>query len=751
MSDVGTLIGRPIERADGAVKTSGAARYTADQRIEGTPHLHAVLVKSPVAAGTIRSFDLGEARVVPGFLWFLSHEDGSLIEKIEAPDDGSFAPGDFLTPFADAEVRFVGQHVGVVIAETLEAAEEAAALVRVDVEERERHVSLDDDAEEERPEVYNTGEALQIARGDVEAGLRAADVVVDAAFTTPAEHHNPIEPSATLAVWHGDALTVYDATQGNVADRNYVATGMGSAPDKVRVLNPFIGGGFGCKGFNWAHSLVAAAAARVMDRPVLLTLSRKDMYTSCGHRPTTRQAVTLGATSAGRLTATRHVTRSYRSPVGQHMEPCGITTSMLYACENLEAPHIRKILNRPSGTPLRGPGEASGTFALESAMDELAEKLGLDPIELRRINHADTDQRNGRKWSSKNLLACYDQGAKRIGWDRRRAPGAWIDGNEFVGLGMATSCYPGYRMPGSARITLGADGKVEVATAIQDIGTGAYTIVAQMAADRLGCAMDDVTAVMGDTDLPPGPMAGGSMTTASISPVIADACAKLREKLRVVVTEHAPQLGNQVAALTVRGGKVRTVGDSSVDVAELFARAGIDSLDATGDGDITFGYAGGDEEEVSFYSFGAIFAEVRVDRDYGIVRIPKMTGVFDAGRIINARTARSQLIGGMTFGIGMALMEETEFDETGAILNPSLGEYYVPVNADVHELDVHFLDIPDHAFNPDGARGIGELGNVGAAAAIANAVHNATGVRVRDLPIRLDDLLQPRIREGEAA
>lgn len=715
------ILGRPVDRVDGHLKTTGRAKYAADQRPD-RPVLHGVLVKSDVAAGQILSFDLTNASLMTGFVRFLSHLDGPLIQDMNARGGAAFFPGEALTPFLDDQVHFAGQHIGLVLAETREVAEAAAAAITASYEKAPVRLSLDDAALAwQRPELYSTGEELQMSRGDVAAAIKKAEHVLERRFTTPAEHHNPIEMSATVADWDGDTLVLYDATQGNSNSARYAAYAMGIADAQVRVINPFIGGGFGCKGFAWPHTLIAAAAARAADAPVSLVLSRRDMYTSCGHRPTTEQEITLAADLDGRLLATRHHTRSYHSPVGDHVEPCGLTTAMLYASPNLEVSHEIAQLNLPSATPMRGPGEAPGTFALESAMDELAEALGLDPVETRRRNHTDIDQRNGRTWSSKHLLRCYDEGAQKFGWeDRVKTPRARLEGHEYVGYGMATACYPGYRMPAKARLTVDKTGRAQIETGVQDIGTGAYTIVAQMVAQGLGVGIDRVDVRLGDTALPEGPLAGGSMTTASVAAAVDAAIEALR---------------NALAHDTEDGG------GSNAPLMDQFVQSGLENLTVEGGSDVMFGFAGGQETDKSFYSFGAIFVEARVDRDYGIVRIPRMLGAFDAGKILNAKTAHSQMIGGMTFGIGMVLMEETEFGPDGRILNPSLGEYYVPTNADIHQMEVHFIDEPDLAFNPMGARGIGELGCVGAAAAIANAVHNACGVRVRDLPIRLDKIM----------
>lgn len=713
-----SVIGAAVSRIDGRAKTTGAAKYAADQT-PSRPPLHAVLVKSSVAAGRIVDFDCAAAAAMPGFVRFLSHLDGPLITPIATPEDGSFVPGEELTPFTNNRIHFAGQHIGVVLAATLEVAEAAAAAVTVHYDTADAAVDpIGADVTVERPHLHVTGEELQIQRGDPASAAASADHVLERTYTTPAEHHNPLEPSAVVAEWDGDQLILYDATQGNVNERNYVAFAMDVEPARVRVINPFIGGGFGCKGFAWPHVLIAAAAARITGLPVSLVLSRKDMYTSCGHRAQTHQRLTLAADSDGRLTALTHVIRTYRSPVGTFVEPSGIGSTLLYDVPHVAVTHEAAVLNRPSCTAMRGPGEATGSFAMESALDELAELVGVDPIEIRRRNHADTDPRNGRGWSSKHLLRCYDEGAAAFGWsDRSARPGARREGNEVVGLGMATSYYPANRMPTEARLTL-RPGAVVVETAVQDIGTGAYTIIAQMVADRVGVPVGCVEVRIGDSDLPSGPLAGGSTTTASVAGAIEAVVAQLATQL------GTPQEGERTATLM-----------------ERFERIGRPELSVEGGSDVFFGLAGRDETTLSFYSFGAIFVEARVDIDYGIVRLPRIMGVFDAGRVLNPKTARSQMLGGMTFGIGMALLEQTEFGSDGRIVNPSLGEYYVPVNADVHDLEVRFVDEPDLAFNPFGARGIGELGAVGVPAAIANAVYNATGVRPRDLPITLDKVM----------
>lgn len=590
------------------------------------------------------------------------------------------------------------------------------------------------------------GEPLQVRRGDPDAAFaraKAEGVVVEATYTTPSEHHNPMEPSATVAVWEGDGLTVYDSTQWVVGTRNALEQAFGLPPERVRVICPYVGGGFGCKGWIWPHTLLAAAAAKVVGRPVELALTRPQMFTSAGHRPPTVQAVALAAGKDGRLLGGRHVTVNETSPVGTHVEAGGtLTTRVLYAIPNLELSHRLVRLNVATPTPMRAPGECPGMFALECAMDELAYAVGMDPLALRLANHADVHPDRGLPWSSKHLRECYRLGAERFGWGARAPkPASTQRDGLLVGFGMAGAFYPAYRFPASARVRIGADGRALVGTAAHDLGTGAYTIFTQVAADALGLPVERVTVELGDSSLPGGPVAGGSNTTASVSPVVAEAAEHtVAELIHLAVTDsRSPLQGDREDRIVARDGRLVSVDDPSRSdtYADVLVRAGREHV---GGRAASSGHGAGDR--FAFHSFGAHFCEVTVDPELARVRVTRVVSVLDTGRVLNPKTARSQVIGGVTMGIGMALVEHAAYDErTGRCVTDNLADYAVCVNADVGALEVHFLDVPDPHINPIGARGLGEIAITGVAAAVANAVFHATGRRIRDLPITAERLV----------
>ena len=558
-----------------------------------------------------------------------------------------------------------------------------------------------------KPEKMTRGKA-DIGWGDVDAGLREAEVRMEHVYSTPMEHHNPMEPHATVAQWEGDGLTLWDATQFVDGVRNTVAKTLGLAPGNVRVIDPYVGGGFGCKGSTWSHVVLAAMAARAAKRPVKLALARPQMFGPVGGRPRTEQRVTLGARRDGHLTAIRHETVSHTSFMEDFAEPCGQPTQALYACANGLTTHRLAQMNVGVPTFQRAPGEATGTYALECAMDELAAGLGMDPVELRLRNHADAEPSSGKPFTSKRLRECYALAARRFGWARREAkPRSMREGRTLVGWGMATATYPAHRMPASASARLLPDGTFLVRSATHDLGTGTYTIMTQIAADALGVPPERVRFELGDTALPQAPVSGGSMTAASVGPAVLGACRALREKLAA--------MGIDDPASARPAEPVETQATAK---------------------------PGEEEEKFASRSFGAVFAEVRVDEGTGVVRVPRVVAAYSVGRLMNAKLARSQLEGGIVWGMGMALLEESLLDErSGRFVNGNLAEYHVPVNADVQVIEVHVVPENDATFNPLGARGIGEIGITGVPAALANAVYHATGRRVRDLPITLDKLI----------
>ncbi|NUP55250.1 MAG: xanthine dehydrogenase family protein molybdopterin-binding subunit [Gemmatimonadaceae bacterium] len=734
-------VGAPLDRVDGRLKVTGAARYAAEFPTAGVAH--AAVVQSTVAVGRVTSIDTKAAEAAPGVLRVITH--------LNAPKLPMQSSGMLVTKalflMQDDRVRYNGQPIALVVADTLERATAAALLVKA------RYGSTATptlDMHANKASGYapppGFGGRPDSKHGDVPAGLARAEVKVDAQYTTPIENHNPMEPHATIAAWDGDRLTVWDATQYVMGERDALAGVMGVPSENVRVVSHFVGGGFGCKGLMWSQVPLAAMAARVVGRPVKLVLTRRQMYGAVGGRPQTEQHVELGATRDGTLTAVRHESVSHTSRIEDYTESCANVSRMLYASPNIETTHRLVKLDLGAPTFQRAPGEAPGTFAIESAMDELAAALSMDPVALRLKNYAETDPESGRQWSSKSLRECYRIGAERFGWAERSAtPGAMRNGSVLVGYGMASATYPSFRMPASAsvRLTADASGTVRalVQTATQDLGTGTYSVMTQLAADTLGLAPEQVRFELGDSRLPPSPVSGGSMTVASTGTAVHKVCAAGRDKLVALAIADlaSPLHGALATAVSAADGRLFLTGDAArgESYADLLRRQPGGAVELRADTTPTR-----EESARASHAFGAVFAEVRVDRELGEIRIPRIVAAYGAGKILNAKTARSQLQGGIVWGIGMALEEETLIDHrTGRYVNADLAEYHVPVNADVGTIDVTLVDEVDPYVNPIGVKGIGEIGITGVAAAIANAVYNATGVRVRDLPITLDKVL----------
>jgi xanthine dehydrogenase YagR molybdenum-binding subunit len=602
------------------------------------------------------------------------------------------------------------------------------------------------------------GDDLQITRGHVDRALAAAGadkIVVDQTYITPVETHNPMEPSATVAIWDGDRLTIHDSTQFMTGTQAVVAEAFGIPREKVRVLCPFVGGAFGCKGFQWPHTLLAAAAAKMVNRPVKLILSRDQMFTSCGHRPTTEQKLMLAATKDGKLIALRHDTLMHGSTVGEHVESCGIATSkLLYAVPNASITHTVKHVNVGNPTPMRAPGECPGTFALESAMDELAAALSIDPVELRLTNYADVHPQTKKPWSSKHLNECYRIGAEKFGWSKRDAKPRSMrdDQGRLIGWGMATATYPAYRFPAMARLRLLPDGsggvRVIASSATHDLGTGAYTVFTQLAAEAVGLPVEKVKFELGDSNLPKAPVAGGSNSTASVGHALALAGEALKAKLVRFIPKGSPLTGMKPAQLVLDNGTLASFEDPSKSetLVSLLRASGQAAIEADSASKGQIGHGAEDYEgnvgKYAFQSFGAHFVEVAFDEPISRLRVNRVVSVIDNGRVVNPKTGRSQIMGGVIMGIGMALMEETVYSAvTGRLVNNNLADYAVCVNPDIHSIDVNFINKPDPHFNAFGGRGIGEIGITGVAAAVANAVYHATGKRIRDLPITMDKLI----------
>ena len=715
-----TVIGQPLARIDGRLKVTGRATYAAEFP---RPKLaYGALIQSAIANGRVAKVDISAAKSAPGVIGLLTRENAPHFRPY--PDDLSRAgaPGESRVPLQDDNIYFAGQHLGVVVAETFEQATYAASLVQVAYQPQPALVSLDDDRAQKSatwPEKFAGRDALQVKRGDVDAALATAAHKIDVVYSTPIENHNPIETYSTTAEWEtSDHLLIHECTRGIKQLQRVVANAFGLQQDHVRIVCPFIGGAFGSKGFQWSHTLLAAAAAKLAQRPVKLTLTRPQMFDSAGQRARTEQRFSAGAGKDGRLVALRHATTTHSSPTHAYPEACGNMSRMLYSCRNVDVSLRLVVLNLTTPCPMRAPGETPGVFALECALDELADEMGIDPVDFRLRNYAEIDEYENRPWSSKKLRECYQRGANKFGWSKRnREPGSMraSDGSQ-VGFGMATAVYPAGQQKAGATATLNKDGTVTVRSATHEIGTGTYTAMSQFAADTLNIPIDKIRFELGDSQFPIAPNNGGSWLTASVAPAVMGACDQLKKQ----VVDLAGSWPGDAGAL-----------------ADLFARAGQEQIQAE------FMSEPNSEErkKFSFMSYGAIFVEAHVD-PFGQVRVKRAVGVYDMGRMINPRLARSQIMGGMLFGFGTALMEATVPDEkTGRIVNPNLADYHVAVHADTPEFDIDFINEPDPHMPDLGARGIGEIGIVGAPAAVANAVFNATGKRVRDLPITPDKLI----------
>ncbi|MEH2450850.1 xanthine dehydrogenase family protein molybdopterin-binding subunit [Nostoc sp.] len=733
--DKNGVVGKPLNRVDGYLKVTGGARYAAEFPV--AKMTYGVTIQSTIAKGKIAQIDTKAAEQVPGVLAVITH--------LNAPKaSGEKGGGRKLQVLQDNVVLYSGQHIGVVVADTFERAMYAASLVQVRYDEEKPTINMRDNlAKAYLPKgKIPKEEPPDSAHGNVNQGLAAAAVRVEQTYTTPIENHNPMEPHATTAVWQGDQLLLYDATQGIFSAQQKVAGVLGIEPEKVRVMSYFVGGGFGCKGSAWSHVPLAAMAARQVNRPVKLVLGRIQMYGPVGFRPETIQQVSLGATREGKLTALRHAGTSQTSTFDEFIEPVGKSARMIYACPNIETSHRLVPLDEGTPTFMRAPGEASGSFALESAMDELAYALNIDPVELRLRNHADVDPSKGLPWSSKSLIQCYRIGAEKFGWQKRNPkPRSMRDGNYLIGWGMATATYPTNRSPASAIAQIMADGTAVVQSGSQDIGTGTYTVMTQVAAEALGLPVDKVRFELGDTKMPETPVSGGSQTAASVSSSVHLAGNQARSQLLelALADQKSPLYSSNAEDVIAENGSffLKDKSSATETYQAILARHGMKMIEARADAKL-----GEEQKKFSMHAFGSQFAEVRVNPDSGEVRVTRWVGTFGVGRILNAKTANSQLIGGIIYGIGMALMEHTITDpHRGHVVNHDLAEYHVPVNADVPDIQVSFVDEHDPHINPLGVKGIGEIGITGTAAAIANAVYHATGKRVRDLPITLDKLL----------
>ena len=736
-------IGTPVSRVDGHLRVTGAATYAPDTLL---PHMaHAVLVTSTVARGRIASIDQSEAAALPGVIAILSHQNAPRLRKNLVPQVGTgrWSIGRDHRPLQNDRVHYAGQPVAMVVAETIEQAVDAASRLQMRVTYEEETAETDlwavlDAAFPSKPRIGSPA----YARGDAAAALAAAPVRIEQEYATPAQTNNPLGLFATVAAWDGDQLTLYDANQFTRNVARSAACVLGVSPDDVRVISPFVGGGFGAGLRAWPHTWLAAMAAREVGRPVKLVLPRRQMFTAVGRRPQTVQHVSLGADPDGRLLAIVHHATHDISRHEHFVEALGTAPRYLYACPNVETRYQVTRLDRSTPSYMRCPGESETLFALECAMDELAIALDMDPIALRLRNDAELDPERDRPWSSKSLTACYERGAELIGWSRRTPePGSMRDGGVLVGLGVATATYPAFTMPAAAKVGLDVSGFATVRSAVTDIGPGTATAMAQVAADALGLPISRVRLELGDSSYPNAPQQGGSMIMASVGSAVAAACAELRRQAIALAVDDptSPLVGCDTVLIDTRDGLLVVRDDPSrADSYEaILIRSGKDRLEA----DAT-SRAFRQRLAHSCSTFGAQFAEVHVDAALRTIRVPRLVGVFGAGRIINPKLAQSQLMGGMVWGMSQALLEETTYDHRlNRIVNASLGDYLLPVNADVQDIVVECIPEDDPYVNPLGVKGVGEVGMAGVAPAIANAVYHATGIRVRELPITVEKLL----------
>jgi xanthine dehydrogenase YagR molybdenum-binding subunit len=746
MADMKQAVGTPVSRVDGRLKVTGGARYAAEFQVKDVAY--GALVLSTVPRGQVTRIDTTAAEKAAGVLAVITHRNAGKVvlpDKVKALVDPKV--GRPLQAFQDDQVHYHGQPVAVVVADTFERATHAATLVRATYQEEAAALDFAEAAARGfTPHEMNTDRGTEkppdYHRGAADKALDGAPVKVEGTYSHPDEYHNAMELHATVAAWDGNNLTLYDKTQWVDNVQQQVAAAFGIAQDDVRVISPFVGGAFGSALRAWVHVFIAALAAKHIRRPVKLVLTRAQQYTVPGYRPHTLQKIALGATKDGRLTTIRHEATGKTSTFEEYTESTLNPTRFLYACPNVATRYRLAAMNVNTPASMRAPGEATGVYALECALDELASALKMDPLQLRLVNHADEDPEKGLPWSSKSLKQCYQQAAEKFGWAKRTPePRSMRDGRLLVGWGMATATWPTHRLPATVLVRVLADGGAEVRTAASDIGPGTYTAMTQIAADALGLPAARVRFDLGDSKMPTAPVQGGSMTVASVGSAVHEAALAARHKVLALAGDDAGSPLHKAGADGVDAADGRLFLKKEPERGETYAdilkRHKKESVEVTQESK-----PGEEIKKFSMHAFGAQFVEVRVDPDFGTVRVARVVSGFAAGRIINPKTAHSQAIGGIVGGLGMALLEEAIRDgRNGRVVNANLEQYMVPVNADVPELDAFFVDEEDKHVNPIGAKGLAELSLVGVAPAVANAVYHATGKRIRDLPITPDKLL----------
>lgn len=733
------IIGVGTPRVDGPLKTTGAAMYSSDFHFPDL--VFAWPVTATIASGTVTTIDTFVAEKMPGVLAIYTHRNIGPLYRTPPAAGFSMIIDERRPPLEDTTVRYYGQYVAVAVAQTVEQARAAAEAVKV-IYDKTQHDTSDKLL---GSEIDKNSHKDVTERGDTAGALASAAVQHDAVYSTPTETHNPIELHASVAVYKDGKFTLYETSQAVVNHRDVMAAMLGVPPENVQVMTRFLGSGFGGKLWPWPHAMLAASCARNLGRPVKLVVSRSMMFQSVGHRPAIDQRIQLAAEHSGKLTAIVHDYVNHTSIEDDYDEGCGESTGFLYSCPNVLV--TGGLTRRNVGTPtsMRGPGAVPGLYALESAMDELALELKIDPVQLRLINEPTNDESTGQEFSSRHLKECLTVGAEKFGWNKRNpAIGSMKNAEGMtIGWGVAACTWIAARTEAEATVELRQDGTARVACGTQDIGTGTYTAIAMMVSHEIGLPVDKIEVVLGDSSLPPGPISGGSWATASVTPAVLRAAQKSKDTLigLAIKTSGLPFTGRSSKDLEFTEGKVRIKGQTTPQLssAEILRMANVKAVSGKGQSQGTFGDP---NVKYSFHSYGAQFAEITWQPEIARLRVSRVVTVIDAGRMINPKTARNQIEGAVVMGVGMAMLEATEYDQrSGAPINASLADYIVATNADHPHIDVTFLDYPDYRLNPLGARGVGEIGLAGIAASIANAVHHATGIRVRKLPIRIEDLL----------
>jgi len=739
------FVGRATSRVDGVLKVTGQALYAAEYGAPGV--LHGVIVSSTVAAGRIRKLDIRQAKALPGVVEIFTHENRAKAAWLDRNwRDDVAPPGHPLRPLYSDRVLYSGQPIALVVAESFEAARDAASMVRAEYDVEPHCTEL----ERKRAEAYDPPEKRSgippppEPRGDAEQAFSEAQYKISRDYRVNPEHHNPMELFATTCVYQSEGkLTIYEKTQGSQNSQGYVCSVFGLKPDNVRVINHYVGGAFGSALRPQQQLFLAVMASLELKRSVRVVLTRSQMF-FIGHRPDSYHSVSLAADRDGRLLSITHDAVAETSVFEDYQEALVNWSGMLYRCDNVKLSYALAKLNTATPCDMRAPGAANGVTVLECAMDELSYEVGIDPLKLREVNFTANDESSGKTLTSKALLACYIQGAETIGWrKRKREPRSMRESHELVGLGMATGVWEASLQEAKARARLTAAGRFEVSTAASDIGTGTWTILTQIAADALGVPIEAVTLQIGDSSLPSSPVEGGSWTAASNGSAVAAAC----EALKRTLFKHAKGMANSPLAnasfdqVEFKSGRIARKDDPGGSLALTEVMHAADLPDIVEDGSV--GPNAAQAKKFASYTHSAIFAEARVDEELAVVRIPRIVCAVAAGRILNPKTARSQILGGVVMGIGMALHEEALMDHRiGRIMNHNLAEYHVPAHADIEQIDVIFADEQDEKVSPLGVKGLGEIGIVGTAAAVANAIFHATGKRIRDLPITLDKLMR---------